>query len=260
MEAELTDRRRRRPRPGAVRPRHRPRSPSARRRATAASRPYNRGLFHTGCGGGPTGAGERTIFSLNTAIQAVGLGNYGRDASRYTGANSAPMFEPDEMPGALPEILPSPDFDDREDNDRNIDRCWTCRAMFVQAWGHYGTAWPVVHQQLGVRPSLGTGALEVVPQLPPGHTRAEGRSIRLGNGSGGRARRAVRPALRDERPHGRPAAPRPARRRDAAARNEGRLGHARRAARQAADRARDQPRRRGDRPYRRAAATRWWSD
>jgi hypothetical protein len=145
--------------------------------------PYNRGLFHTGCDGGPTGAGERTIFSLNTAIQAVGLGNYGRDASRYTGANSAPMFEPDEMPGALPEILPSPDFGDRADNDRNIDRCWTCRAMFVQAWGHYGTAWPVIHQQLGVRPSLGTGALEVVPQLPAGQTRAEGRSIRLGNGA-----------------------------------------------------------------------------
>ena len=145
--------------------------------------PFNRGLFHTGCEGGPEGKGERTIFSLNTAIQAVGLGNYGRDASRYTGANSAPMFEPDEMPGALPEILPSPDFGDREDNDRNINRCWTCRAMFVQAWGHYGTAWPVVHQQLGVRPSLGTGALEVVPQLPPGQTRAEGRSIRLGKGA-----------------------------------------------------------------------------
>jgi hypothetical protein len=144
--------------------------------------PYNRGLLHTGCGGGPTGAGEQSIFSLNTAIQAVGLGNYGRDASRYTGANSAPMFEPDEMPGALPEILPSPGFGDRDDNDRNIDRCWTCRAMFVQAWGHYGTAWPVVHQQLGVRPSLGTGELEVVPQLPPGHTRADARSIRLGKG------------------------------------------------------------------------------
>ena len=40
-------------------------------------------------------------------------------------------------------------------NDANIDRCWSCRAMFMQAWGHYGTAWPVVHQQLGVRPDLG---------------------------------------------------------------------------------------------------------
>ena len=33
------------------------------------------------------------------------------------------------MPGALPEILPSPN------SGRNIDRCWTCRAMFVQACG-----------------------------------------------------------------------------------------------------------------------------
>ena len=38
--------------------------------------------------------------------------------------------------------------------------------MFVQAWGHYGTAWPVVHQQLGVRPDMGRDALEVVSQLP----------------------------------------------------------------------------------------------
>jgi hypothetical protein len=149
--------------------------------------PYNRGLFHTGCGGGPEGKGERTIFSLNTAIQAVGEGNYGRlgagQQQRYTAANADPMFEPDEMPGALPEILPSPDFGDRTDNDRNIDRCWSCRAMFMQAWGHYGTAWPVIHQQLGVRPSLGTGDLAVVPQIPDGQHWLGGDAIRLGDGS-----------------------------------------------------------------------------
>ena len=142
---------------------------------------FNGGLFHTGCEGGPDGKGERTIFSLTTSIQAVGEGNYGRDQKQYTTANADPMFEPDEMPGALPEILPSPDFGDAENNDRNIDRCWTCRAMFMQAWGHYGTAWPVIHQQLGVRPSLGTGRLELVPQLPAGQTRIAGRNIRLGD-------------------------------------------------------------------------------
>ena len=135
----------------------------------SGERPYNLGLFHTGCGGGPTGAGERTIFGLNTAIQAVGEGNYGRlgagQQQRYTDAEAEPMFgqpytggEPDEQPGSLPEILPSPDFDATGPNDANIERCWTCRAMFVQAWGHYGTVWPVVHQQLGVRPDLGRGA------------------------------------------------------------------------------------------------------
>jgi hypothetical protein len=148
---------------------------------------FNRGLFHTGCGGGPAGAGEATIFGLNTAIQAVGEGNYGRlgreQQQRYTEAEVEPMFSepatggtPDEQPGAIPEIMPSPAF------GKNIDRCWTCRAMFMQAWGHYGTAWPVVHQQLGVRPDLGRGALEVTPQVPPHEERIAGRDIRLGSG------------------------------------------------------------------------------
>jgi hypothetical protein len=158
----------------------------------SGSRPYNLGLFHTGCGGGPTGAGERTIFGLNTAIQAVGEGNYGRlgpgQQQRYTDAEAEPMFgqpytdgTPDEQPGSLPEILPSPDFDAAGPNDANIERCWSCRAMFVQAWGHYGTVWPVVHQQLGVRPDMGRRELEVVPQLPSNAPIA-GEDIRLGRG------------------------------------------------------------------------------
>jgi hypothetical protein len=160
----------------------------------SGARPYNLGLFHTGCGGGPDGMGERTIFGLNTAIQAVGEGNYGRlgpgRQQRYTDAEAEPMFgqpytdgTPDEQPGSLPEILPSPDFDRAGDRDANIDRCWTCRAMFVQAWGHYGTAWPVVHQQLGVRPDLGRRRLEVTPQVPPGQERVAGENIRLADGA-----------------------------------------------------------------------------
>ena len=159
----------------------------------SGSRPYNLGLFHTGCGGGPNGTGERTIFGLNTAIQAVGEGNYGRlgpgQQQRYTDAEAEPMFgqpytggTPDEQPGSLPEILPSPDFDGAGPRDANIERCWSCRAMFVQAWGHYGTVWPVVHQQLGVRPDMGRDALEVVPQLPSIAPIA-GRDIRVGKGS-----------------------------------------------------------------------------
>jgi hypothetical protein len=54
--------------------------------------------------------------------------------------------------------------------------------MFIQAWGHYGSAWPVVHQHLGVRPDLGRGELEVIPQLPSDAPIA-GRSIRLGDGA-----------------------------------------------------------------------------
>ena len=37
--------------------------------------------------------------------------------------------------------------------------------MVLQAWGAYGTVWPVVHQQLGVRPDLGRDRLEVVPSM-----------------------------------------------------------------------------------------------
>jgi hypothetical protein len=154
----------------------------------SGQRPYNLGLFHTGCGGGENGQGELTIFGLNTAIQAVGEGNYGRlgpgRQQRYTDAEAEPMFgqpytggTPDEQPGGLPEILPSPDF------GANIDRCWTCRAMFVQAWGHYGTAWPVVHQQLGVRPDMGRRGLAVAPQVPPGQSSLAGSNIRLAGGS-----------------------------------------------------------------------------
>ena len=191
MEAELTVNRR--PVPGLTTFEHGTRALALHETdCFSGEPPYNRGLFHTGCQGGPTGAGERKIFGLNTAIQAVGEGNYGRlgpgQQQRYTHAETEPMFAepwtggtPDEQPGALPEILPSPDFD-AGDADANIDRCWTCRAMFMQAWGHYGTVWPVVHQQLGVRPDLGRGRLTVVPQVPSDAPIA-GRRIRLGGGA-----------------------------------------------------------------------------
>jgi hypothetical protein len=167
----------------------------------SGTRPYNLGLFHTGCGGGENGAGERVIFGQNTAIQAVGEGNYGRLAQqrRYTSAEVEPMFgepytstdpampvhhtpgTPDEQPGASPEIFPSPDFDAAGPRDANVERCTRCRSMVMQAWNQYGTMWPVVHQQLGVRPDLGRGRLTVVPQLPSSAPIA-GADIKLGSG------------------------------------------------------------------------------
>jgi hypothetical protein len=150
--------------------------------------PLNPGLFHTGCGGGPEGKGEKVIFGLTTSIQSIGEGNYGRlgpgQQQRYTHALAETMFSepatggtPDEQPGAMPEIFPSPD------QGANIDRCWTCRSMFMQAWGNYGTAWAVVHQWLGLRPQLGRGEIEIVPQIPQGQTTVGGDNIRLGTGS-----------------------------------------------------------------------------
>jgi hypothetical protein len=158
----------------------------------SGDRPGSRGLFHTGCGGGPEGNGEFSIFSLTTSIQAVGEGNYGRlgagQQRRYTTANAETMFSepatngtPDEQPGAMPEIFPStPNGTDTGGTPPNIDRCWTCRSMFMQAWGNYGTAWSVIHQQLGIRPFLNVGRLEVVPQVP-GSSPIAGDNIRLGD-------------------------------------------------------------------------------
>ena len=162
----------------------------------SGDRPGSLGLFHTACGGGADGAGDFEIFSLTTAIQAVGEGNYGRlgpdQQRRYTDANAETMFSepatggtPDEMPGAMPEIFPSaPNGVPSTGIPANINRCWTCRSMVMQAWGNYGTIWPVVSQQLGVRPFLGQSALQVVPQVPGGQPSVAGNNIRLGMGNG----------------------------------------------------------------------------
>ena len=163
----------------------------------SGDRPGNRGLFHTGCGGGDDGKGDTEIFSLTTSIQAIGEGNYGRlgpgQQRRYTDANAETMFSepatggtPDEQPGAMPEIFPSTPnaaaWNGAAGIPPNIDRCWTCRSMFMQALGNYGTAWSVIHQQLGVRPFLNRGGLQFVPQVPDGQPSVAGSNIRLGDG------------------------------------------------------------------------------
>ena len=138
------------------------------------------GFFHTGrpgCDGGPDGPSELQSFTLNTSIISVGEGNYGRlDAQRrWTTALAAQQIPGVEQPTAMPEIAsPSP-----QDGDI-LDRPFNERPMVLQAWGAYGTAWPVVHQQLGVRPDLGRGRLEVVPQVPSDGP-IGGRDIRLGD-------------------------------------------------------------------------------
>jgi hypothetical protein len=145
------------------------------------------GLYHTGAPGCDSAQSDRpaekSIFTLNTAVMAVGEGNYGRlgpgQQQRYTEANAKLQFIPDEQPGAMPEIAPSPDY------GQSINKPFTERAMVLQAWGAYGTIWPVVHQQLGVRPDMGRRALEVVPQVPPQYPEQglSGENIRLGSGS-----------------------------------------------------------------------------
>ena len=93
--------------------------------------------------------------------------------------NARSQLDPDiwEMPGAMPEIVPGPDF------GANIDRLFTERSMVMQAWGAYGVLWPVVHQWLGVSPDLGRDRVAVVPQLPPRQHEASGKRIQLGETS-----------------------------------------------------------------------------
>jgi len=177
MEVELTVEGR--PEPGLA----------LRRRALSTLRTHERscysdegGLFHTGragCDGGGRSPSELQAFTLNTSIMAVGEGNYGRLGSsqqrRFTTANVAQQLPGTEQPGAMPEIAsPSPL------NGSTLDRPFNERPMVLQAWGAYGTAWPVVRQQLGVSPDLGRGRLEVVPQVP-GSQPIAGSNIRLGD-------------------------------------------------------------------------------
>jgi hypothetical protein len=111
---------------------------------------------------------------------AVAEGNYGRltQQQRYTGANARSQLDPTvwEMPGAMPEILPSPDF------GSNMSLDFLSRSSVMQAWGAYGVLWPVIHQQLGVAPDLGNGALSVVPLVPAGQRSIAGSDILVGSG------------------------------------------------------------------------------
>ena len=156
------------------------------------------GLFHTGSGKtSPTDdtegpacdsatssvAASRTVFTLNTSIMAAAEAALGRMGAgqlrRYTTGNARVQLDPSvwELPGAMPEISPSPDF------GANIDKLFTERSMALQAWGTYGILWPVVHYQLGVSPDLGRRQLRVVPQVPTGQRRVAGSHIRLGAGA-----------------------------------------------------------------------------
>jgi hypothetical protein len=130
------------------------------------------------------GATPMEVELTNAQDQAVpglavpGHGRLGENQQQhYTDANADLQLSPDEQPGAMPEIVPSPDY------GRSINRPFNERAMVLQAWGAYGTIWPVVHQHLGVRPDMGRGELEVVPQLPPRTPDISGENIRLGDGS-----------------------------------------------------------------------------
>ena len=142
--------------------------------------------------GRPVRASARSSRST-AAIQAVGEGNYGRlgaeQQRRYTDANAEPMFSepatggtPDEQPGAMPEIMPSPDSDAAGPRRREHRPL-----LDVPVDVHAGVG-PLRHGLAGRAPAarrapdLGRAALTVVPQLPSTAPIA-GRDIRLGDGA-----------------------------------------------------------------------------
>jgi glycogen debranching enzyme len=134
------------------------------------------GLFHTGPGGGPNGAGELKCWTLPTSVMAVAEANYGRlgpdQALRYIGAIAGLLDL--ETPGALPEIAASPEYDPFAD--------FRDRAMFMQAWSAYGVQWPVVRHFLGVDPDVPAGRLSVVPHIPDGWPGLSVDDLRVGDG------------------------------------------------------------------------------
>jgi hypothetical protein len=181
---------------GPLAPRVHASSLVAKRESTCYSGRY--GLFHTGTGAttatggnkGPTCdsatstvGSERSVFTLNTSIMAVAEAALGRlsggQLPRYTTANARVQLDPSvwELPGAMPEIVPSPDF------KPNIDTPFTGRSMALQAWGTYGILWPVVHFELGLSPDAGRGRFTVVPQVPSRQHSVSGRNIRVGRGA-----------------------------------------------------------------------------
>ena len=138
MEAELTlggratpgladaeTRRRARPARGGLLQRHRPVQP----------RPVPHRLR-----GRPGGKGEQIdLLAQRPSIEAVAEGNYGRlgeDAAaplhgRQRAADARARRDARRAAGDPP-VAGRP-------GRPNIGRCWTCRSMFMQAWGHYGT-------------------------------------------------------------------------------------------------------------------------
>ena len=156
------------------------------------------GLFHTGTGPTSAAAGnpgascdstvstvpaERSVFTLNTSIMAVAeaaLGRMGADQlQRYTTGNAAVQLDPSvwELPGAMPEIAPSPDF------PANIGQKFTERSSVHAGVGRLrdplaGRALPARREPRHRPAPLHGGAAGARRSA-----RVAGNNIRLGNGT-----------------------------------------------------------------------------
>jgi glycogen debranching enzyme len=135
------------------------------------------GLFLVGEHGGPDGKAVRKAWTVMTGVMAIAEANYGRleaqQALRFMRAIAATLDL--EMPGALPELAPSPDYDPFGPMPE--------RMMLMQAWATYGIGWPIIANLLGIAPMIPSGKLSVVPQLPPDWASLAVRTLRVGQAS-----------------------------------------------------------------------------
>ncbi len=135
------------------------------------------GLYLVGDGGGPDGKGVFKCWTLTTAAMAIAEANYGRlgkdQALRYMDGIADCLDI--EMPGALPEVAPSPEYDPYQPMED--------RMMFMQAWTSYGISWTLMSAMLGIEPDIPGARLSVVPNLPPSWPSMAVRNVRVGSGT-----------------------------------------------------------------------------
>jgi hypothetical protein len=115
------------------------------------------GLYVDGVGG-PMGASGQSCYLVNTGALAVGEANYGRLPQAITDMDKVAGQLTAEMPGALPELAASSQY--------NPFEALTSRANVMQAWSGYGLLWTVVNDLLGVTPDAPAGSVAVVPEVP----------------------------------------------------------------------------------------------
>ena len=132
--------------------------------ATAALTQLETPTFTGSCGlyvdgvGGPSGTGGQTCYLVNTGALAVGEANYGRLPQAITDMDKIASQLTVEMPGALPELAASAQY--------NPFEALTSRANVMQAWSGYGLLWTVVNDLLGVTPNAPAHSVAVVPEVP----------------------------------------------------------------------------------------------
>ena len=130
------------------------------------------GLYVDGVGG-PSGTGGQSCYLVNTGALAVGEANYGRLPQAVTDMDKIASQLTVEMPGALPELAASSQY--------NPFEAFTSRANVMQAWSGYGLLWTVVNDLLGVSPDAPAGSVAVVPEVPSSWPAMSVGNLHVGN-------------------------------------------------------------------------------